>query len=215
MTFSKIMSTLSRRTIALIPAPVRIYAVVVAAVATVVVVAAVWVTHAVKADVDTAQTTVLSPNKVWSVEGIGQWEFLTIHDEQLIDTLRRGIFSDDHLARIYYGTLRLGIDLQKAPTAWIKTTGDSISATLPPIKLLDDEFIDEALTRTFYEDGKWDAKTYKRMYQRAAAEMARRAMDTANLASARRNAQTQFYTLFRSMGFKRIGIRFEDEKKSR
>ena len=53
----------------------------------------------------------VTPATIASIKSIGQWEFLTIHDEEYVDTVREGFFSDDGLARIYYGTLRLGLDM--------------------------------------------------------------------------------------------------------
>ena len=97
----------------------------------------------------------LTPTQIVSIRQIGQWEFLSIADEELIDTVRRGFFSDDQLIRIYYGTLRLGIDLQQMKEDAISQEGDSINILLPPIKLLDQDFIDEARTQSFYESGKW------------------------------------------------------------
>ena len=44
--------------------------------------------------------------QVQKLKDIGQWEFLSISDEELIDTVRHGFFSDDQLTRLYYGTLR-------------------------------------------------------------------------------------------------------------
>ena len=53
-----------------------------------------------------------TPTIVERMRSIGQWEFLSISDEELIDTLRTGFFTDDELVRIYYGTLSIGIDLR-------------------------------------------------------------------------------------------------------
>lgn len=64
--------------------------------------------------------TILSPTQVKSIEAIGQWEFLSISDEELIDTTRHGFFGDDQLVRIYYGTMRLGIDMRDAKEGWIQ-----------------------------------------------------------------------------------------------
>lgn len=63
----------------------------------------------------------ITPTQIRSIESIGEWEFLTIHDEELIDTIKKGFFTDSQLTKIYYGTLRLGIDLQEAPHDWIVT----------------------------------------------------------------------------------------------
>ena len=49
----------------------------------------------------------VTPTQIESIKEIGEWEFLSISNEELVDTIRKGILSDDHLVRIYYGTLRL------------------------------------------------------------------------------------------------------------
>ena len=84
----------------------------------------------------------ITPTQIEQIRSIGQWEFLSISDEELIDTVRHGFFSDDELVRIYYGTLRLGLDLSEARPDWIVSSGDSITMTLPRIKLLDKRHID-------------------------------------------------------------------------
>ena len=61
----------------------------------------------------------ITPQQIQSIKAIGQWEFLAVNDELMVDTTRKGIFSDDHLVRIYYGTLRLGIDMHRVKTGWI------------------------------------------------------------------------------------------------
>ena len=53
----------------------------------------------------------LTPTQIKSIESIGQWEFLAVSDEEIVDTVKHGFFSDSELIRIYYGTLRLGLDL--------------------------------------------------------------------------------------------------------
>ena len=73
----------------------------------------------------------VTPQQIESIRAIGQWEFLAISNEELVDTTRKGIFTDDHLARIYYGTVRLGIDMQKMDSTWITTQGDSVTLWLP------------------------------------------------------------------------------------
>ena len=36
----------------------------------------------------------VTPATIASIKSIGQWEFLTIHDEEYVDTVREGFFSD-------------------------------------------------------------------------------------------------------------------------
>ena len=104
-----------------------------------------------------------TPTLIASMKSIGEWEFLSISDEEMIDTVRHGFFSDDELVRIYYGTLRLGIDTRQAHEGWIAMRGDTLCATLPPVKLLDNDFIDETRTRSFIETGKWSHQDRKLM----------------------------------------------------
>jgi hypothetical protein len=73
-----------------------------------------------------------TPNIVDRMRAIGQWEFLAVSDEELIDTVRKGFFSDDELVRIYYGKLRLGIDLSTCSEDWISQTDDTVFVTMPP-----------------------------------------------------------------------------------
>ena len=43
----------------------------------------------------------ITPEQVQSIKAIGQWEFLSISDEELVDTVRKSLFRTDQLARIY------------------------------------------------------------------------------------------------------------------
>lgn len=150
-----------------------------------------------------------TPVQIAKIQSIGQWEFLAISDEELVDTVRHGFFGDDELARIYYGTLRLGIDLQQAGDDLLTVDGDTIVALLPPIRLLDQNFIDEARTKTFYEDGHWTEADRQAMTGRAHALMLRRCLTPANIQSAEQNASAQMNQLLRSMGYKYIKVRFK------
>ena len=78
-----------------------------------------------------------TPVHIRSIENIGEWEFLAIADEELVDSTRhRTLGRDDRLVRIYHGTLRLGIDLSQAREGWVQTEGDSVHLQLPPVRLL-------------------------------------------------------------------------------
>ena len=84
-----------------------------------------WMFNSNSATMTTKEHIELSPTQIESIEAIGQWEFLSISDEELVDTVRHGFFGDDELVRIYSGTLRLGIDLADAEEGWIRTDGDT------------------------------------------------------------------------------------------
>ena len=51
-----------------------------------------WLTKDNEVSVVQEDKTTLSPTQVESIENIGQWEFLSVSDEELIDTIRRGFF---------------------------------------------------------------------------------------------------------------------------
>lgn len=171
-----------------------------------------WLNKDNTVSVTTEEKTTLSPTQVESIEAIGEWEFLAISNEELVDTVRRGFFGDDQLVRIYYGTLRLGINMKDVKQGWIQANAgkDSIVCTLPPIRLLDNNFIDEARTRSFFEEGKWTGADRQALYDRAYAQMKKRCLTSANIRIAQRNARQQFRDMFKAMGFPNTRVEFEE-----
>ena len=178
---------------------------------TVVAFAAIWLYQGVRqteVSLGADQRIDLTPQQIQSIKDIGQWEFLSVSDEQLVDTTRRGIFSDDHLVRIYYGTMRLGIDMRQLETGWIQREGDSLTIILPPIGLLDRDFIDEARTRSFHESGRWTAQDREALLKRAYQRMLQHGMTNQNIESARQNGEALFRQMMRSMGFEHVHIQW-------
>lgn len=145
----------------------------------------------------------VTPQQIESIRAIGQWEFLSITTEELVDTVRKGLISDDHLARIYYGTLRLGIDMSRVQ---LEARGDTVVATLPRVTLLDSNFIDEARTKAFFESGSWKPAAREALYRKARRQMLKHSLTRENLATARQNADAQLRQLLRSMGYNNITI---------
>lgn len=172
-----------------------------------------WLNKDNTVSVTTEEQTTLSPTQVESIEAIGEWEFLAISNEELVDTVRRGFFGDDQLVRIYYGTLRLGINMKDVKEGWIQANAekDSIVCTLPPIRLLDNNFIDEARTRSFFEEGKWTGADRQALYDRAYTQMKKRCLTPANIRIAQRNARQQFRDMFKAMGFPNARVEFEEK----
>ena len=154
----------------------------------------------------------ITPTQIRSIESIGEWEFLAIDDEEMADTVRRGFFSDDELVRIYFGTLRLGVNLHEAKQGWIWSDGDTVRAVLPPIRLLSHDFIDEARTQSFHESGTWTQADRDALYRKAYHKMKERCMNSSNLRTARENAVRQFENMLRSMGFSHVHVTFEGEE---
>jgi len=153
----------------------------------------------------------ITPEQIAAIKNIGQWEFLAVSDEEMVDTVRKGIFSDDELIRIYYGTLRIGIDLHKVGPNWIKIKDKDIEVILPPITLLDNDFIDEARTISFFESGKWTENDKQDMYNRAYLLMKEKCLTHENKKSAEYNAGRQLYSLFKNMRYGNIKIKFSDK----
>ena len=151
----------------------------------------------------------LTPTQIESIKAVGEWEFLSISTEELVDTTRKRLFSDDQLVRIYYGTLRLGVNMKQVKPKWIRQRNDTLFLTLPKVGLLDHDFIDEARTKSFFESGTWKAEDREALYKRAYRKMIAHCLTTTNLNTAEDNARESFKKLLRSMGYKNIDIQFE------
>jgi hypothetical protein len=158
---------------------------------------------------DVNQEIDLTPEQITSIEAIGEWELLAIANEELVDTTRKGFFKDDHLVRIYYGTVRLGIDMKNVEQGWLHTVGDSIVVTLPQPGLLDKNFIDEARTKSFFESGKWSHQDRDKLYQKAYRQMLAHCLTPENLRSARENGEALFTKMMKNMGYERISVRWK------
>ncbi len=151
----------------------------------------------------------VTPTQIQSIKAIGEWEFLAVSTEEMVDTIRKGFLSNDELVRIYYGTARLGVNMHQVEPGWIKTSGDTVVMTLPKIGLLDKDFIDEARTKSFYESGKWKPADREALYRKAYARMVKHCMTKENIRTAELNAQRQMENMMRSMGYKHIAITFK------
>lgn len=151
----------------------------------------------------------ITPAQIQSIKDIGQWEFLSIADEELVDTIDRGFFRDKELVRIYYGTLRLGIDMGKINEKWITITDSVVNVTLPPIELLDRNFIDEAQTRSFFESGTWKPDAREALYRKAYSKMLARCFTPENIDIAEKNAKVQFTQFMKALGFNNTIINIE------
>ena len=150
-----------------------------------------------------------TPTQIQSIKDIGEWEFLSISAEEMVDTVRKGFFSNDELVRIYYGTLRLGIDMKQLAPDAITVNGDSLEMMLPKVGLLDKDFIDEAKTKSFYESGKWSPKDREALYKKAYRQMIQHCMTKENLEAARTNGEAQMRHMMQQLGYKNITIKIE------
>lgn len=150
----------------------------------------------------------VTPTIITAMKEIGEWEFLSVNDEELVDTVKKGFFTDDKLVRIYYGKLSLGINMHKASPHWIRQHNDSIFITLPKIELLDNNFIDEARTNAFIEKGKWTDADREAMYNKAYRQMKQRCLTPQNISIAKSNATAQMEKMLNAMGIEKYRIDF-------
>lgn len=158
---------------------------------------------------DDISETIMTPSQIEEIRRIGQWEFMSINDEELVDTIDKGFFSDDHLVRIYYGTLRLGLDLSDFNATRLTMHEDSLVVQLPKITLLDEHFIDEARTQSFHESGSWSNRDRQALYERARLKMKSRCITPATCEATRQLAESQIRRLLMAMGFEKVSIRFD------
>ena len=176
-----------------------------------VIVAVFWLRSCTKGDhieIGADDTIDASPTQIQSIKAIGEWEFLSVSLEELTDTVRKGFFSDDELSRIYYGTLRLGINMHQVEPGWLTVEGDSVSLSLPQVALLDRDFIDEARTKPFFETGSWKPEDREALYRQAHNRMLQHGLTKENLVAAEDNAREQITSLMKAMGFKKVRITF-------
>jgi len=152
----------------------------------------------------------VTPEQITSIKGIGEWEFLAVANEELVDTVRKGVFSDDHLVRIYYGTARLGVNMHQVEPGWISTEGDTLLVTLPAVGLLDRDFIDEGRTKSFFESGRWSHQDRDALYRKAYRQMLEHSLTKENINSARENGKEQFRRMMKAIGFDRVRVRFKE-----
>ena len=151
----------------------------------------------------------VTPIQITSVKDIGQWKFLSVSDEELVDSVESRIFGQPKkIVRIYYGTLRLGVDLSKLQDDDVVLRGDTVDVTLPAISLLDNDFIDEAKTKSFYETGTWPQSTRAALFQKAKKQMLARCMTRENVHIAQYNAVEEITRVFKAMGFEYVDVHF-------
>ena len=190
----------------------NIRSITIAAAVIVVVILAIWLYHSLsdaRLEMGADDSIGLTPTQIESIKAVGEWEFLSVSTEELVDTTRKRLFSDDQLVRIYYGTLRLGVNMNQVEPGWIQQRNDTLFLTLPKVGLLDHDFIDEARTKSFFESGTWKAADREALYKRAYKKMITHCLTPANLSTAEENARESFRKLLRSMGYPKADIEFE------
>ena len=77
------------------------------------------------------------------------------------------------------------------------------------IELLDNNFIDEGLTKSFYESGTWTDKDRADLYDRAYQQMKKRCLTPANIKTAEASCTTQFTKIFKALGYEKVSITYD------
>lgn len=185
----------------------------------IVMVAVLYMCHAAKNVTAGHQTEVVvtpTPVNLDSIRAIGQWSFLTVEMDEVVDTVDRGLFSSDRISVAYHGTLHYGINVAEARPGWVTIVGDTaVTVVLPPVKLLDDRFLDERNVKVY--EGRDDMDFINKPTVRAAlvrkakAAMIRRGRE--NIPEARGKAETEVRRIFSQHGYKKIVVSFEDDNK--
>ena len=150
-----------------------------------------------------------SPEEIMRLQAIGQWEFLSVEAEELVERHYSGLMSERDLVCIYRGTLRIGVDMRKLPSDWVEMKERSAILHLPQPSLLDEDFLDESRTTVFFEQGIFRPEERDAMRTEAKEKMKKRAMTAENLSIARRNAEAQFQKLFLAMGYEDVVVEFD------
>lgn len=172
-----------------------------------------WLKHSLTTDtslltIEHTSAIESTPEEVRRLRDIGEWEFLAVSTEEMTELHRTGILHDDHLVCIYRGTLRLGINLRHVSDNWFRADNTTAFLQLPPIELLDEDFIDETRTTTFFEEGSWSASDKQKLYQQAQKAMKQRTLTPEHLQQAQQNAKEQFSKIFSNLGYHEVIITF-------
>lgn len=126
-----------------------------------------------------------------SIRSIGQWELMSLDVQTEVDTVCDAWFGLRHnrLTRRYHGRISLGIDLSQLPSSpsLPPLRGDRGGAwvCLPPVKVLDENFIDESLTELIVcddSDMEQSPEIRRDMLQRARQKMLKEVVTPARLA---------------------------------
>ncbi len=177
----------------------------VVAVCLIVVVAVLYMCHAAKSVTAGHQTEVVvtpTPVNLDSIRAIGQWAFLTVEMDEVVDTVDQGLFSSDRISVAYHGTLHYGINVAEARPGWVTIAGDTaVSVVLPPVKLLDDRFLDERNVKVY--EGRDDMDFINKPIRRGRE----------NIPEARGKAEAEVRRIFSQHGYKKIVVCFEDDNK--
>ena len=128
-----------------------------------------------------------------SITNTHRWVFLTIEDEEVV--VNEHTFGN--VAKIYPSYYELGIDVGDS-LKWVEIQDNNgvrvASLHLPPIKILNENGIDDTKVKNIYGDA--DDKEKIEMQKKAEFKLKQRAMSGANIKQAKKIAEDHFRNLF-------------------
>ena len=155
-----------------------------------------------------------TPAVVDSIRSIGQWELASVELSVDVDTIRKrwiGLVKDE-VKRRYTGKLSIGIDMTQLHDSCYAVSGDTITVTLPAVRLLDTNFIDESRTRTLIADNEEFAdnpQVKKAMLEKARRRLAAQGADSETVAECRQRAAAEVKERFSAIGYSAVVVVFE------
>ena len=155
-----------------------------------------------------------TPAVVDSIRSIGQWELASVELSVDVDTIRKrwiGLVKDE-VKRRYTGRLSVGIDMTQLQDSCYAVSGDTITVTLPAVRLLDTNFIDESRTRTLIADNEEFAdnpQVKKAMLEKARRRLAEQGADRETVAECRQRAAAEVKERFSAIGYSTVVVVFE------
>ena len=118
----------------------------------------------------------------------------------------------DEVKRRYTGRLSVGIDMTQLQDSCYAVSGDTITVTLPAVRLLDTNFIDESRTRTLIADNEEFAdnpQVKKAMLEKARRRLAAQGADSETVAECRQRAAAEVKERFSAIGYSTVVVVFE------
>ena len=155
-----------------------------------------------------------TPAVVDSIRSIVQWELASVELSVDVDTIRKrwiGLVKDE-VKRRYTGRLSVGIDMTQLQDSCYAVSGDTITVTLPAVRLLDTNFIDESRTRTLIADNEEFAdnpQVKKAMLEKARRRLAEQGADRETVAECRQRAAAEVKERFSAIGYSTVVVVFE------
>ena len=145
---------------------------------------------------------------VKNIETSRQWVFLKIPVEEVVSR-EKGLIWKDNLTKKFKGQIELGLDLRMMLPGWAKyKPGDfsHIELNMPPIEILNNEFLDEAASQTLIDEGSWSLEEKKLMKEEAIEKMSQQALSLHNVEAAEALARRELTEKFLKLGYKDVKV---------